>query len=154
MPESLSSPRLLSVDLVGTWELLSREDLTPGGERRVDLSLGPDPVALLVYDRGGHFAAQFMKRERGSASGTAVASSAPNNSRALGGYDAYFGAYTVDDASGTVTQRLDGALSPENVGQVLTRALTVVDDVLTIRLETATAEGEPVVRTLLWRRVA
>src|SRR5512140_529736 len=117
----------LSATLPGTWELLSREDRTAAGERRVDPSLGADPVALLHYDRSGHFAAQFMKRDRSQAAEPEVAaqSSAPNNSRARGGYDAYFGTYTVDDANGTVTQRLTGALSSENVGMVLTRAMTV-----------------------------
>ena len=63
------------------------------------------------------------------------------------------GTYTVDDASSSVTQRLTGALSQENVGQVLTREMTVVGDELTIRLETATPDDEPVTRTLVWRRV-
>lgn len=95
-----------------------------------------------------------MKRDRDPGSEMDIARAGPNNSRALGGYDAYFGTYTVDDAQASVTQRLHGALSPENVGQVLTRVMTVVEDKLTIRLETATAAGEPVIRTLRWQRVA
>lgn len=147
------SRRLLSDDLIGTWELLSREDRTRAGERRIDPSLGADPIALLIYDHSGHFAAQFMKRVRDVATEGDVACAGPNNSRARGGYDAYFGTYTVDDARGTVTQRLVGALSPENVGQVLTRGMTVVDHELTICLDTTTPDGEPVVRTLRWQRV-
>src|SRR3954469_18485709 len=57
----------LSVALPGTWELLSRRDVTDGGEPRTDPSLGADPVALLIYDGSGHFAAQFMKRDRSAA---------------------------------------------------------------------------------------
>ena len=146
-------PRSLSEVLVGTWELIAREDHTNTGERRIDPTLGADPIALLVYDRTGHFAAQFMKRDRSRAPEAEVTIAAPNNSSARGGYDAYFGSYTVDDARGTVTQRLIGALSPENVGLVLTRVMTVVGDELTIRLETATASGEPITRTLRWRRL-
>jgi len=145
---------LLSRDLVGTWALVSRIDRTAAGERRVEPLLGEDPVALLYYDRGGHFAAQFMKRDRTAAVVVAPsAAAAPNNSRAQGGYDAYFGTYSVDDDRGTVTQRLDGALSAENVGLVLTRAMTVSGDTLTIALATAAADGEPVTRTLTWKRV-
>ncbi len=145
----------LSESLIGTWELLSREDHTGSGERRVDPSLGRDPIAVLIYDRTGHFAAQFMKRDRGESPvpATAATPAAPNNSRAQGGYDAYFGTYETDDELSTVTQRLLGSLSAENVGLVLTRRMTVVGDELTIRLETATLEGEPVTRTLRWRRV-
>lgn len=144
----------LSESLIGTWELLSREDHTSTGERRIDASLGENPVALLIYDRSGHFAAQFMKRDRDLASDAdASRPSAPNNSQARGGYDAYFGTYTIDNARSAVTQTLTGALSPENVGLVLTRVMTVAGDELTIRLETATPDGEPVTRTLRWKRV-
>ena len=153
MAQDSKSIQPLSAALVGTWELVSREDHTPDGQRRVDPSLGADPIALLIYDRTGHFAAQFMKRDRSSTPNDISAVAAPNNSRARGGYDAYFGTYTVDDAGNTVTQRLVGALSSENVGHVLTRTMAVAHDELTIRLDTTTVEGEPITRTLRWKRV-
>jgi hypothetical protein len=142
----------LSATLPGTWQLLSRIDITAAGERRPEPSLGEDPVALLIYDRSGHFAAQFMRRDR-SVDVPDGPSGARNNSRAQGGYDAYFGTYTIDDKAGAVTQRLTGALSPENVGLVLTRAMEVEGDTLVIKLDTNAADGTPVTRTLTWRRV-
>ncbi len=90
--------------------------------------MGENPVALLIYDGSGHFAAQFMKRDRERAPATETTVAVPNNSRARGGYDAYFGTYSIDDASSTVTQCLVGALSPENVGLVVTREAAVVGD--------------------------
>lgn len=45
----------------GTWWLLSREDYTKDGQRRIDPILGSDPVAILVY-ANKYFAAQFMKK--------------------------------------------------------------------------------------------
>ena len=158
--QSSSPSKPLSATLIGTWELLSRVDRTAAGERRTEPRLGEDPVALLYYDQSGHFAAQFMKRNRRAEESAAPEPAvtghtpAPNNSRAQGGYDAYFGTYTVDDSRGTVTPRLLGALSVENVGLVLTRAMTVEGDQLTIAVETAAADGEPVTRTLVWRRAS
>ena len=143
----------LSEQLPGTWELVSRIDVTTSGERRPEASLGDDPIAYLIYDRSGHFAAQFMKRGDRSVAVPDGPSGARNNSRAQGGYDAYFGLYTVDDERGTVTQRLLGALSPENVGSVLTRAMEVSGDTLVIRLQTTVGDGTEVTRTLTWRRV-
>ena len=154
MPNQMQRTEKLSEALLGTWKLVSREDRTHEGELRVDPALGADPVAILTYDRGGYFAAQFMKRERNPDTEVVVAKAGPNNSRTIGGYDAYFGTFTVNDAEGTVTQRLEGALSPESVGQVLTRAMTVAGDELTIQLETASVTGETVIRTLKWKRVA
>ena len=156
MSPSPSQP--LSTSLIGAWELLSRIDRTASGERRVEPGLGEDPVALLYYDASGRFAAQFMKRNRSVAD--AASSAAPlgagrnalNNSRSQGGSDAYFGTYIVDDTHGTVTQRLIGALSAENVGQVLTRGMRVDGDTLTIAVETAAPDGEAVTRTLTFRR--
>lgn len=142
----------LSSDLPGTWLLQTRIDLTLGGKRHPDPLLGEDPVALLIYDRTGHFAAQFMKRDRSSVAPVGPAH-ATNNTQAQGGYDAYFGTYTVDDSKGVVTQRLMGSLSAGNVGMVLSRAMEVMGDTLFIKLETTAADGTPVVRTLTWRRL-
>lgn len=145
----------LSKSLVGTWELTLREDRTRSGERIDEPSLGAEPFGLLIYDGGGNFAAQFMKRDRSQPEAAASVGSpaAANNTRAWGGYDAYFGKYSVDDKTGLVTQTLVGALSPDNVGQVVTRALEVDGDALVIRLDTTSATGEQVERLLKWRRV-
>ena len=139
--------------LVGSWELLSRLDRTATGEERVEPSLGSDPIAFLVFDRAGHFAAQFMKRDRGSAVDGAASTAVSNNSRAQGGYDAYFGTYSVEQDGRTVSTHLLGALSRENVGQVFRRRMSVEADTLTIELDTTTASGEAVSRTLRWKRV-
>jgi hypothetical protein len=152
MPEPSTKTMPLSATLPGTWQLLSRIDITASGQRKAEPSLGDDPVALLIYDRSGHFAAQFMRRDRSSVVADS-ASGGSNNSRARDGYDAYFGTYTVDDRAGTVTQQLQGALSRENVGAVLTRAMQVNGDELVIQLATTAPDGTEVTRTLTWRRV-
>jgi Lipocalin-like domain len=149
--ENTRSHTPLSAGLVGTWKLLSREDHTHAGERRIDPSLGTNPIGLVIFDNKGNFAAQFMKRDRGVAPEAEAAKLPSNNSRARGGYDAYFGTYSVDDSSGVVTTRLAGALSPENVGQVFTRNMSISGDELTIRLETTSVAGEPIRRTLRWK---
>jgi hypothetical protein len=145
----------LSVSLIGTWELVSRQDFDAAGNLKIDPALGPDPIGILVYDKAERFAAQFMKRDRSSPAPiqTGVAP-ALNNSQARGGYDAYFGTYTVDDNRGLVTQTLLGALSPENVGLTLTREMVVEGDTLKLDLETTGVDGEKVVRKLRWRRLA
>lgn len=73
----------LSSQLPGTWRLESRIDVTAGGARRPEPSLGENPIALLIYDRSGHFAAQFMRRDRSIAVPDGPGG-ALNNSRAQG----------------------------------------------------------------------
>lgn len=147
----------LSETLPGAWLLESRIDRVADGTRHPDPLLGEDPVALLVYDASGYFTAQFMKRDRATALPESPASGTQatpkNNTQAQWGYDAYFGTYTIDDVTGTVTQRLLGALAPANVGMELTRAMQADHQRLVIRLETTAADGVAVTRTLTWRRL-
>jgi lipocalin-like protein len=142
----------LSTRLPGTWRLVSRVDVTSAGAEHPEPALGSDPVALLIYDRAGHFSAQFMKRDRSTLVADGPAGAA-NNTQAQGGYDAYFGSYTVDDSTGVVTQRLEGALSARNVGLVVSREMVVHSDTLVIKLATTAWDGTPVTRTLTWERV-
>ena len=143
---------VLSARLPGTWRLHSRIDVDGAGKEVPDPALGSAPIALLFYDRTGNFAAQFMNpnRDQSVAEGLAIAK---NNTQAVGGYDAYFGKYAVDDATGVVTQTLLGALSKANVGATISRTMTVTGDSLVIKLETASWNGTPVIRTLTWERI-
>jgi len=140
-------------DFDGVWWLLSREDRAKDGSIRVDPTLGPDAKGILTY-ANGRFAAQFMRRDRSGVVNTANPSNGRNNTGAVGGYDAYFGTYAIDKDTGDVLHRLEGALTPENVGLEVLRTLTVKGDSLVIQLETTTPDGEPVTRTLTWERVA
>jgi len=74
----------LSSSLPGTWRLISRIDVSASGKPHPDPALGSDPVAMLFYDRAGHFSAQFMKRDR-STPFAAAPSAAKNNTQAQGG---------------------------------------------------------------------
>src|SRR3569833_1441624 len=102
----MSSPILtppsgdLAAALCGTWWLQTREDRTKDGQKRIDPTLGADPIGMLSYS-GTHFAAQFMKRDRSEDTGGQVTSySGSNNTVAVDGYDAYFGTYEVDEHTG------------------------------------------------------
>lgn len=136
----------------GTWWLLSREDHTKDGQRRIDPILGSDPIAILVY-ANNHFAAQFMKRDRNTDSITKATSAGQNNTSAIGGYDAYFGTYKVDKGTNLVAHTLVGSINPANIGMTVHRNLQVEDDKLIIELDTTTQAGEPVTRTLTWKRI-
>ena len=136
----------------GTWWLLSREDRTKDGQKRIDPILGSDPVAILVY-ANNHFAAQFMKRDRNADSITNATGAGQNNTSAVGGYDAYFGTYKIEETN-QVEHTLVGSINPANIGMTVYRDLQVEGDKLTIQLDTTTQEGEPVTRTLTWKRIS
>ena len=137
----------------GTWWLLSREDHTSDGQRKLDPIFGSDPIAILVY-ANNYFAAQFMKREGSDGSVSAPNAAGQNNTSAVGGYDAYFVTYQVNEETKQVAHTLVGSINPGNIGMTVYRNLLVEGDKLTIKLETTTQDGEPVIRTLMWKRIA
>jgi hypothetical protein len=147
-----SSLNTLESKIQGTWWLLSREDYTKDGQRRIDHILGSDPIAILVY-ASNYFAAQFMKRERNADSFAQATAAGRNNTAAVGGYDAYFGTYQIDRKTNQVAHTLVGSINPENIGMTVYRDLQVENDKLIIKLDTTTQQGEPVTRTLTWKRI-
>jgi len=136
----------------GTWWLLSREDSTKDGQKRIDPVLGSDPIAILVYAKN-YFAAQFMKKDRSAESITQTTIAGNNNTAAIGGYDAYFGTYQIDEKTNQVAYTLIGSINPANIGITVYRNLQVEEDRLIIKLDTTTPEGEPVTRTLTWKKI-
>ena len=141
----------LAERMIGTWRLVSRVDRAADNTIRTDPALGSDPLAMLTYTQD-RFAAQFMKRDRSEASVNNAGGSGQNNTTAVGGYDAYFGTYNVG-SDGLVLHRLEAALTPGNIGLEVARTLAVENDKLTIVLETATLDREPITRTLTWNRI-
>lgn len=143
----------LSATMRGTWWLLSREDYTENGELRIDPVLGANPVGIISY-ADTHFAAQFMKRDRSENGAHTMVHAGQNNTSAVNGYDAYFGTYEVDEQTGQVRHTLIGSVTPANIGMTVVRDLRATDDTLTIQLATTATDGEPIIRTLTWKRIS
>jgi lipocalin-like protein len=150
-----TSPDDISGDgeLVGTWRLISRVVRLEDGTAVEDPGLGKTPLGYLMYDSSGHMAVQVMRRDRPLAIDCATSSFAPSdNSQSVNGYDAYFGRYTIDETSHTVTHHLEGALAAADVGKNLVRKFQVSGDKLTIIVRTNSPKQRQV-RTLTWERV-
>jgi hypothetical protein len=157
--QNMSSPILtapsgnLAATMQGVWWLLSREDYTKNGERRIDPVMGADPIGILAYAKD-HFTAQFMKSNRDGSAPRQPVHSGQNNTVASEGYDAYFGTYMVDEETGKVAHTLIGSVTPANIGITVSRDLRANGDQLIIQLDTTTPDGEPITRTLTWKRIS
>lgn len=151
-PEPLPSQKTdLAVSIVGVWGLTKREDFDSKGNRLIDPHLGADPIGILSFSQD-HFSAQFSKRDRSEPS-EAVAVKTENNSSAVGGYDAYFGRYWIDETGEAIVVHLEGSITPANTGQQFTRTTRVSENQLIIRLDTSTDDGTPITRTLTFERL-
>ncbi len=139
--------------LVGTWRLISRVVRMEDGTAVQDPGLGKTPAGYLMYDSSGHMAVQLMKLDRPMTIDCGASGPAPrDNSESVNGYDAYFGRYTIDEASHTVTHHLEGALAAADVGKNLVREFQVSGDKLTITVRTISSK-EKQIRILTWERV-
>ena len=142
----------LAAAILGIWKLKSREDVDATEQIHIDPLLGPEPLGILCFGPG-HFAAQFMKRDRSPQPNAPPPVQVKNNTVAVNGYDGYFGTYTVDESAGTLTTYLEGSISPDNVGKTYVRNVRVIDDELFIQLQTTTTDGTPITRTNTFTRV-
>jgi hypothetical protein len=142
----------LATVIIGFWKLKSREDVDATGKVHIDPFLGRDPLGILCFGKT-HFSAQFMKRDRSGQETVLQPVAAKNNTARVNGYDAYFGSYSVDEIKGTLTTRLEGAISPANVGDTYVRDARVVGDELIVQLQTTTLDGTAITRTNTFSRI-
>jgi hypothetical protein len=138
--------------ILGVWKLKSRIDVDADGRVHIDPFLGNDPLGIICFGPG-HFAAQFMKRNRSQEENAPQPVRAQNNTVAVNGYDAYFGFYVIDEAAGTLTTHIEGSISPGNVGKTFVRVARVVENELIIQLATATIDGTAITRTNTFSRL-
>lgn len=142
----------LATEILGMWQLQSRLDRDATEQRHIDPILGSNPLGTLSFS-SRHFAAQFMKKDRTDQDDSVEPVQGENNSLALNGYDAYFGTYTYDPNTGAITVRLEGSISPSNIGGEFVRDIRVIDNNLIIQLPTTAADGTPITRTLTFSRI-
>ena len=142
--------RPLRAQLVGHWTLLSVEVVS--GEA-IQYPLGRDVSGLIVYDDAGYMAVQIMQGNRPRfASGDQANGTLAELTAAVSGYIAYFGTYSVDEGTQTVTHHLTGSLFPNWVGTEQRRAIVLQGDQLTLSSEPIAFQGQTRVFRILWTR--
>jgi hypothetical protein len=151
--DSLPPPTAnLAAAIRGVWKLKSRVDVDETGQVQIDPFLGEDPLGILCFGPR-HFAAQFMKRDRSEQGPVLQRAQAANNTAGINGYDAYFGTYSVDEIAGTLTTRLEGSISPANIGATYVREVRVAGNELIVQLRTTSLDGTAITRTNTFFRV-
>jgi len=122
--------------MIGTWKLESRVVKKPDG------SVTPLPgwdgaPGYITYDPTGFMSVQFMQLNRTKESGAT-------------GYTAYFGLYTVDESTRTVTHHIVGDVNPAGVGASQPREVLLEGDLLSLYIRGA---NSPSVNVNSFRRM-
>lgn len=106
--------------IIGTWELVSTEEVMTDGTKRPYRDVGPNGKGYLVYTSDGHMCAAGMNPER-PAWRDADKPTDAEKLNAMEGFFSYCGRYEIDQASHTIYHYPEVALQPNFVGSRQTR---------------------------------
>jgi Lipocalin-like domain len=122
--DSLAQQKSLQGQLVGTWTLVSSDQVLPDGSKLKQF--GANPKGINVFDANGRFFLMVA-----SAGNARIASKDPSNktnSQEEGGLIvesiAYYGTYTVNEAEKVVFLHLDASTFPNQIGTDQKRTIT------------------------------
>jgi hypothetical protein len=119
----LAQQTLLKEQLVGTWLLVSSDQVRPDGSKLKQF--GANPKGINVFDPNGRFLVMIASADN---SQIAARDSAKANSEEIGGLIAesiaYYGTYTVNEAEKVVLFHLDASTFPNQIGTDQKRIIT------------------------------
>lgn len=148
---SADDQRTTQQDLIGAWRLVDIAVQGPAG-REPDPFYGNGTHGLLIYDASGWFSVQIENAGRPKLQVPAVRpvpAATEADSKALHSYYAYFGTWTFDPATSTVTHHAKGALYPSEDAAVYPQHVEVVGRRMTFE---RTQNGKT--QRKLWERVS
>lgn len=156
--KSASAQQLSSVSerLVGAWRLISVETKRGNGEVIYPF-YGKHPQGLLIYDRSGWMSVQIVSDPNpavptaSSREGFLKATPAEKE-KAIDGFYAYYGTWSLDQSGSSVTHHIRQSLYPGERGEEAIRQLILDGKRLTLSAE-AHEMGETHERILVWERI-
>jgi hypothetical protein len=136
--DAAAQQKWLKDQLVGTWMLVSYEDINPNGTKKQ--YLGANPRGILMLDAGGRYAIMYGPSDRPKLKGSRAEATAEEFHAAVGTFAASFGTWSVNEADKTLRRRLEGALIPNAEGTEFGAE----------RLVYHLGQSDRVVRSLVW----
>jgi len=136
--------------LVGSWRLISSEG--HGADGRVVYDQGKDPDGRVMFDSSGRMSIHLTNANRPNfASGDFLRPTQKECLDAFKSYFGYFGSYTLDEESETVTFHVEGAAYPNYVGTDQIRYYTIKGDRLILRTPPERTGGTDVTYYVTWK---
>jgi Lipocalin-like domain len=112
---------------IGTWTLVS---LTSGANQT--LPYGPNPKGTLMADANGRFSITVVRSDLPKFASNNRMSGTPEENKAIvQGIIAYFGTYSIDEATHVLTVNIEGSTFPNFTGGTQTRILSFDGDEVT-----------------------
>jgi Lipocalin-like domain len=122
---AIAQQKTLKDQLVGTWTLVSWEQATTDGTKRQDF--GPNPKGITIFDANGHVFTMYARPDLPKISATDRIKVTPQEAQAINvGSLAYFGTYTVDEATKTITLQMESSTYPNQLSVTQKRVITTL----------------------------
>ena len=142
----------LQKQLIGTWTLVSVDNIYPDSSRMHPY--GEGPKGLLVFDEKGNYAIQILKAVRPPVASGDKNKCTPEEYAALvQGSNSHFGKYTVDETSNTVTFIIEHASFPNWEGTLQKRTYTYTGNEIKYVVTHTTQGGQAVIAEVAWKRL-
>jgi hypothetical protein len=139
--------------LVGTWRLVSFEARDSKGQ--LQYPLGEHVSGLLMYDAGGNMSAHVMRNDRSRFAANDPGRGTDAEVRAaFDGHASYFGTYTIDEATQTVTHHVRGAWYPNWIGYDQLRYFKFEGSHLLLFTPPLVSSGESLEYVATWERIS
>ena len=134
--------RTAKEQLIGSWTLIS---LTAGEGADQTLPYGPNPKGSMMADANGRFMITVVRSDLPNfASNNRMRGTPDENNSIVQGSIAYYGTYTIDEATRVITVKVEGSTFPNFTGGTQTRILSFNrDDEVTYLNPTPSHGGEP-----------
>jgi hypothetical protein len=152
-------PSTTQQDLIGAWRLLDIDVKGPAGQE-ADPFYGSGTRGLLIYDKSGWFSVQFEGSGRPMVQVPSVRPAADRSESVarlkadlLDSYYAYYGTWSFDAATSTVTHRAKGALYSSEDGAIYAQHVEIVGSRMTFS-RTQNIDGRVSVQTKRFGRIS
>ena len=120
---AVSQQKSLKEQLIGTWILVSNENVAPDGTKRQ--LFGANPKGILILDANGRYAQVQARPDRPKfKSNNRLKGTPEENKAAQEGAIAQFGTWTVDEAKRTLMVRIEASVYPNSAGTTSNRAIS------------------------------
>jgi hypothetical protein len=138
---AFSQQKSLKDQLVGTWSLTAWEQTYKDGHK--DQAFGANPKGVQTFEPNGRFTLVFLKPDLPKVASNDRVKPTPEEAMAIAkGAIAYYGTYTVDEGSKTVTLDLEGTTFSNQNGVPQKRVVTAISaDELKYRNPTSASGG-------------
>ncbi len=154
--QQASRPSSMNDRLIGAWRLISVETRRANGEM-IYPYYGKHPEGILIYDRSGWMSVEIVSDPKPavptvSSREAFLRASPAEKEKAIDGFYAYYGTWSLDPSGSTITHHIEQSLYPGERGEAGVRQSILDGNRLTLSAE-AHEMGETHERILVWERI-